>query len=135
MSRPQFTRRLPPIVDAAVTYAQSFGASVEVSKRGTQHYGLRITAAGGNRLVVTSSTCKDVFLLDHIKTDVRNALEALGVDTGKGKSKQPGALRERKHKRRRFEPVITYRREDRDPTPVRRTFHDQLRDWQCRHAS
>lgn len=85
MSASQWERRPPPHVKAAVIDARSFGASVEISKRGNQHYGLRIAANGSNRLVIVSSTCSDVNLFAIIKSDVRKTLEVLGVDTGKGK--------------------------------------------------
>ena len=87
---------------------------------------IRIVFSGASELITVSLTSPHA--LYPILGDVKRALRNLGAIRSNG----PGGRRRRKHKQRDRVTLATFRRE---PTPVRRTFADQLRDWQWRHAS
>jgi len=116
-------------IETACDLARRHGAAVEVNmkERGAgRHPMIRVTFNGKSELITASLTSPGSLL--PLLSSVKRALRNLGALKDRG----PGERRRRKRKQRDRVTLTTYRR---GPTPVRRTFADQLRDWQWTHAS
>jgi hypothetical protein len=97
-----------------------------MKKKGAgRHPMIRVVFNGASELITVSLTSPHA--LYPILGDVKRALRNLGAI----KSNGPGERRRRKRKQRGRVTPTTYRRQ---PTPVRRTFCDQLRDWKFRNG-
>ena len=115
-------------IEAACQFARRHGAAVEVDmkeKGAGRHPMIRVVFNGASELITVSLTSPHA--LYPILGDVKRALRKLGAI----KSNGPGERRRRKRKQRDRVTLTTYRRE---PTPVQRTFRDQLRDWKFRNG-
>lgn len=116
-------------IEAACDLARRHGGTVAIDMKGRgRHPMLRVMYNGASELITVSLTPGKTYALDYVLGDVKRALRKLGAI----KSNGPGERRRRKRKQRDRVILTTYRRE---PTPMQRTFRDQLRDWQWRHAS
>lgn len=115
-------------IEAACDLARRYGATVEVDRkfgRAAAHPMLRVVFNGASELITVSLTSPHA--LYPVLGDMKRALRKLGALKANG----PGERRRRKRKQRdRVAPTL-YRRE---PTPVRRTFRNQLRDWQFHNS-
>ncbi|MGH7715249.1 MAG: hypothetical protein ACREML_04545 [Vulcanimicrobiaceae bacterium] len=110
-----------PHIEAACDLARRHGATVEVDMKGRgRHPMLRVLFNDASELITVSLTPGKTYALDYVLGDVKRALRKLGAI----KSNGPGERRRRK-RRHRSDPRV-YRRK---PTPVSRSFRDQLRDW------
>jgi hypothetical protein len=116
-------------IEAACELARRLGAAVEVDMKENgagRHPMIRVTFNGKSGLVTASLTSP--YSLNALLGTMKRVLRDIGALKDRG----PGERRRRKRKQRDRVTLTTYRRE---PTPVKRTFRDQLRDWSFRHGS
>lgn len=115
-------------IEEACELARRHCATVEVDmkeKGAGRHPMIRVTYNGKSGLVTASLTSP--YSLDALLGSMKRVLRNLGAIQHNG----PGERRRRKRKQRDRVTLTAFRRE---PTPVQRTFRDQLRDWKFRNS-
>jgi hypothetical protein len=116
-------------IEEACALARRHSATVEVDlkeKGAGRHPMIRVTFNGKSGLVTASLTSP--YSLNALLGTMKRVLRNIGALKDRG----PGERRRRKRKQRDRVTLPPYRRE---PTPVKRTFRDQLSDWNFRHGS
>jgi hypothetical protein len=110
-------------IEEACELARLHGATVEVDmkeKGAGRHPMIRVSFNGKSELITAALTSR--YSLPALLGTMKRALRNIGALKDRG----PGERRRRKRKQRDRVTLTAYRRE---PTPVQRTFRDQLRDW------